>query len=119
MKHPFKAAASVLATGAVSFVLSNLLPWGYNFTGFDKHHGYGYPLFTVLGLLVPTVAVILVAFFLVYGLFTSGEGSGVKVVFLNASNDDDEDSGLRIFEPEDRETPPPTAFFNGPDVDDL
>ena len=74
MKHPFRAAASVLATGAVSFVLSVLLPYEFSFVSIDKHHWYGYPLYSDLGILVPTVAVILAAFFAMYGLFVAGCG---------------------------------------------
>jgi hypothetical protein len=115
MKHPFKAAASVLLTGAVSFVLSNLLPWGYNFTGFDKHHGYGYPLFTVLGLLVPIVAVVLAAFLLSYGLFISGEDNAVTAVFLGGGYDDEPD--VRLLPASDQS--PVDATVDGPDLDGL
>jgi hypothetical protein len=89
-------------TGALSFVLSNLLPWYWSFTGFDKHHWYGYPLQTDLGILVPTVAVILAAFFFVYGLFVGvGNGLSGEVVFYD--------------QPEDYETPRLDALIQGPD----
>jgi hypothetical protein len=108
MKHPFKAAGSVLATGALSFLLSNLLPWFWGFTSFDKHHFYGYALQPDLGVLVPTVAVILAAFFVMYGLFVAGdEGS---TVFLGTFSDGYDD------EPEDRGTPRLDATVNGPEV---
>ena len=70
MRHPFHAAVSVLATGLVSFLLSNFLPWLWAFKGFDRHNWYAYTLQADLGVLVPTVAVILAAFFVMYGLFT-------------------------------------------------
>ena len=114
MKHPFKAAASVLTTGVLSFLLSNFLPWYWGFTGFDRGHWYGYTLQTDLGILVPTVAVILAAFFIVYGLFV-GAGNGPSVVFLNG-----EIGGSWVDdEPEDRETPRLDALINGPGLEDL
>jgi hypothetical protein len=72
MRHPFAASASLVVTAVVSFLLSNILPWSWTFTGFDKHHWYGYTLQADLGILVPTVAVILAGFFLLYGILTRG-----------------------------------------------
>jgi hypothetical protein len=106
MKYPFRAAASVFTTGVVSWLLSNLLPW---FWGFTWGHYYGFPLQPDLGVLVPTVAVILAAFLFTYGLFVRGVDKGTTMVFLNSEFDD---------EPEDR-LPYLDATVDGPDLDGL
>ncbi len=83
MTHrPFTTSVALLVTGVVSFLLSNVLPFGWDFAGFGKHHGYGFPLLTGLGNIVPTVAVVLAAFFLILSVLARG---GAKVS-VKASN---------------------------------
>src|ERR1700691_4562181 len=66
---PFLLAWTALLTGILSFVLAQVLPlplW-WDWTGFDTHHHFAFPVLAWLGYEVPAAMVVLAVFLAVFG----------------------------------------------------